>query len=74
MELTILEILYIVLIIFSSIIWTLLIITLIRVVKILWPVVEIAEFYNKIKAIFKSYWNIPDIIKDKVKEILGDKK
>lgn len=65
MSMTILEALYLVLIIFSSIIWTLLILVLIRVLKILWPVVEMADFYNKMKALFNSYSNIPNIIKDK---------
>ena len=42
MTLNVLDALYIVLIVFSSVIWTLLIITLIRIIKILWPIVEIA--------------------------------
>lgn len=71
MTLTILEILYIVLIIFSSIIWTLLILVLIKVIKILWPIVEIVGFYNKIKAIFANYDKIPEIIKESIKEKFG---
>lgn len=70
MTLTILEILYIVLIVFSSIIWTLFVIVLMRVLKILWPITEIADFYNKIKKIFEAYWSIPDKIKEQVKEII----
>lgn len=66
MSLTILEALYIVLIVFSSIIWTLLILVLVRVLKILWPIVEIAEFYEKIKKIFWIYANIPSILKEQV--------
>ena len=73
MTLTILEILYIVLIMFSSIIWTLLIIVLLRVIKILWPIMEIVELINKIKQIFKAYANIPDIIKQKVSDTLKKK-
>lgn len=68
MELTILEILYIVLIIFTSIIWTLLTVVLIRVLKILWPITEVVEVYNKVKTILKAYSSIPDLIKEKVKE------
>ncbi len=68
MSLTILEMLYVVLIVFSSIIWTLLIIVLIRVLKILWPLTEIADFYNKIKKILSWYSQIPEIIKESVKE------
>ena len=74
MTLTILELLYIVLIMFSSIIWTLLILVLIRVMKILWPVVEMLELYHKIKSIFQAYANIPDMIKEKVSETLKNKK
>ncbi len=59
MTLTILEILYIVLIMFSSIIWTLLIVVLIRVLRILWPITELVDFYNKIKQIFAAYASIP---------------
>lgn len=65
MELTILEALYIVLIVFTSVIWTLLVIILIRVLKILWPIVEIADFYNKVKSIFTVYSQIPTKIKEK---------
>jgi len=71
--LSIIEILYLVLIVFSSIIWTLLILVLIRVYKILWPMVEILEIYNKIKSIFQAYANIPEIVKSKVSETLNKK-
>lgn len=66
MSLTILEALYIVLIVFSSIIGTLLVLVLVRVLKILWPIVEIAEFYEKIKKILWIYANIPSILKEQV--------
>ena len=71
--LSIIEILYLVLIVFSSIIWTLLILVLIRVYKILWPMIEILEIYNKIKSIFQAYANIPEIVKSKVSETLNKK-
>lgn len=73
MTLTILELLYIVLIVFSSIIWTLLIIVLLRILKILWPIMELVDLYNKMKSIFKAYTNIPDMIKKKVSETLNKK-
>ena len=73
MTLTILEILYIVLIIFSSIIWTLLVLVLVRVLKILWPVMEVVELYDKIKTIIKAYASIPDMIKQKVADTLNKK-
>lgn len=68
MVLTILDILYIVLIIFSSIIWTLLILILVRVYKILWPVLEIADYYNRVKSFLSMYSQIPTIIKESIKE------
>lgn len=70
MVLTILEILYIVLIVFSTIIWTLLIIVLMRVIKILWPIVEMAWFYNKFKWLMASYAAIPEIIKEKLLNLI----
>ncbi len=73
MTLTILEILYIVLIMFWSIIWTLLIIVLMKIIKILGPIMEVVELYNKIKQIFSAYANIPDIIKSKVSDTLNKK-
>ena len=63
MTLTVLDALYIVLIVFSSVIWTLLIITLIRIIKILWPIVEIAEFYEKVKQTIIAYSQIPTVMK-----------
>lgn len=73
MTLTILEVLYIVLIVFSSIIGTLLVLVLIRVLKILWPVMELLEIYNKIKSIFAAYASIPDKIKDFAKDYINKK-
>jgi hypothetical protein len=35
---------------------------------------EVVELYNKIKNIFKTYANIPDIIKNKVSESFKNKK
>ncbi len=69
MFLTVLDILYIVLIVFTTIIWTLLIIVLLRLIKILWPIVEIAEFYEKIKLVLVSYAYIPEIIKEKIASV-----
>ena len=74
MTLTILEILYIVLIMFTSIIWTLLALVLTKVLRILGPITEVVEMYNKIKHFFKAYANIPETIKEKVSEIIKNKK
>lgn len=68
MTLTILDILYIVLIIFSSIIWTLLILILIKVLKILGPIVEMAEYYEKVKGFLSMYSQVPGILKEVVSE------
>ncbi|MDD3145241.1 MAG: hypothetical protein PHV23_03985 [Candidatus Gracilibacteria bacterium] len=73
MTLTILEVLYLVLIVFSSIIGTLLVLVLIRVLKILGPVMELLEIYNKIKSIFSAYASIPDKIKDFAKDYINKK-
>lgn len=73
MEVSILEMLYVVLIVFTSIIWTLLIIVLLRVIKILWPFVEMLAVYNKVKQALAVYAHIPELIKEKVKEILSSK-
>lgn len=66
MELSILDFLYLVLIFFGAIIWTLLIVVLIKVIKILWPLEEMVEVYNKIKRIFSFYAQIPENIKQSV--------
>lgn len=72
--LTTLDILYIALTSFTAIIGTLLTIVLIRVIKILGPVMEIVGFYNKIKQVLWAYAQIPDMIKDKVKDVVWNKK
>jgi len=70
---TILELLYIVLIMFTWIIGTLITIALLRVIKILWPITEIADFYNKVKQILSAYKQIPELFKEKVKDVLSKK-
>jgi len=74
MTLTTLDILYISLSIFTWIIGTLLAIVLFRVIKILWPVMEITGYYNKIKEYLTLYKQVPEIIKEKVFEIIKEKK
>ena len=73
MTLTILEVLYIFLIAFTAIIWTLLVVVLMRVLKILAVVQEITWIYEKIKSVFNTYSKIPNTIKDVVKEKFGRK-
>lgn len=67
MTITILESLYIVLIVFTSVIWTLLILALLKVNRILTVVDEITWYYTKVKQIIKWYSDIPDNVKEAVK-------
>ena len=70
LTLTTLDILYIVLSLFTAIIWTLLTIVLFRVIKILWPVMEMLDYYNQFKSYLSSYKAIPWIVKEKIFEII----
>lgn len=70
LELTTLDLLYIVLIFFTTIIWTLLTIVLLRLLKILNVAVEIANIYIKIKQIVSVYSHIPTLVKEKVMGII----
>lgn len=72
--LTTLDILYLVLAFFTSIIWVLLTIVLIRLIKILWVVVEITDYYKVIKSYISMYAKIPEMIKEKVFEIIKKNK
>lgn len=74
MTITILEALYIVLIVFTSIIWTLLILALFKVNRILNVVDEITWYYTKVKNIIEWYSHIPDNVKEAVKSKLKKQK
>lgn len=74
MTLEVLDILYITLIMFTTIIGTLLTLVLMRVMKALWMVMEIVDFYEKIKEIIAAYKQIPDMLKDKAKEFMTKEK
>lgn len=74
MELTILEVLYVAIIVFISIIWTLLSIALFRLLKVLKVVVEITDYYNKLKQILGVYSKAPEIFKEKLKDTFSSKK
>jgi hypothetical protein len=63
--LTILEILYTVLIVFSTIIGTLTTIVLLKILKILWPLEELVNIYSKFKYIFSNYLNIIEVLKQR---------
>lgn len=68
--LTTLDLLYIVLSLFTVIVWTLLTIILFKVIKILNPILEILDYYNQFKSYMSSYKAIPWIIKEKIFEII----
>ncbi len=70
MDITLIEGLKIALLFVSVIAITALSAVLIRVFKILWPVLEILAIYNKVKTIFGMYSQIPDVVKDKVKNLI----
>lgn len=73
MELTVLEVLYIVLIIFISIIWTLLSIALYKLIKILNVAVEVTWYYYKVKQMLDVYSQIPAILIEKIIQIFSSK-
>jgi len=73
MEISILEILYIVLIFFTTIIWTLLSIVLYKLIKVLNVFMEIVKIYNKFKQMFLLYSQIPNLILDYVKQKIFNK-
>ncbi len=73
-ELTILDFLYLVSIFFITIIWTLMIIAMLRILKVLNVAVEIADIYIKIKKVLAIYSQIPQVIKEKVKETFKKEK
>ena len=68
--LTTLDILYIVLSIFTVIVWTLLSIVLFRIIKVLWPVMEIITYYKKVKKYLSIYKQIPNMVKKKIFDLL----
>jgi len=74
MTLTTLDILYITLSIFTWIIGTLLAIVLFKVIKILWPIQEMAGYYNTVKSYIAMYAQIPAMVKEYVFELLTKNK
>lgn len=70
-EITILELLYLVLTFFLVIIGTLLTLILIRTLKILSVWVEIANYYWEVKKLFTYYSKVPFVIKDKIFDYLA---
>lgn len=68
--LTTLDMLYIALTVFVSVIWVLLSIVLFRLIAILGVIKEITDYYHTVKAYFSMYAKIPEIIKEKVFEVI----
>lgn len=64
------DLFYVVLTIFTSIIWTLLIIVLLRVLRILSVTNEIADYYFKLKWLFSNYEKMAELYVDKIKNII----
>lgn len=67
-EISILELLYLVLTFFLVIIWTLLALVLLRLLKILKVWVELAEYYENMKQVIIYYSMVPYVIKDRIFE------
>ncbi len=70
MDITIIEGLQIALLFASTVAIIALTAVLIRVFKVLGPVLEILDIYNKIKTVFGMYGQVPDILKDKAKNFM----
>ncbi len=70
-ELSILNLLYLVLTFFLVIIGTLLTLVLLRVLKILAVGVEMADYYWQVKKFLNYYSQVPFIIKDKIFDYLA---
>ena len=73
MILSTLDILFLVLTFFSTIIGTLLILVLMRVFSILGVVQEITGYYTKLKKMLMTYAQIPESIKQAAKDIVTKK-
>lgn len=73
MDLTILDILYTVLIIFTVLVWTLFSIVLFKLIKVLNVIMEIVSVYDKFKTIFWIYSKIPNLLLEKIKNIFTKK-
>jgi hypothetical protein len=70
-ELSILDLLYLVLTFFLVIVGTLLTLVLLRTLKILAVWVELADYYWQVKKLFTYYSQVPFVIKDKIFDYLA---
>lgn len=62
MDISLQETLYIVLIFFTTIVWTLLSIVLYKLLKVLNTLTEIVELYNTVKSVLWLYSQIPEML------------
>lgn len=70
MDMSLLEILYLVLIIFTSVVWILLSILLYKLLKIVNVLTEMVEVYTNIKNVIMVYSNLPQLILWYLKDIV----
>lgn len=70
MDMSLLEILYLVLIIFTSVVWILLSILLYKLLKIVNVLTEMVELYTNIKNVIMVYSNLPQLILWYLKDIV----
>lgn len=66
MDITIMEGLYMALLFFWTLVLILISVVLVKIIKILWPVMELVWLYNRAKQFLWMYSQIPDSIKEKV--------
>ena len=71
MELTTLDILYISLTVFVSVLGVLLAILLYKIIKILAPIQDFTSKYYNVKKYMDQFNELPDILKDKVMRFIG---
>ncbi|MDD5769613.1 MAG: hypothetical protein PHE25_01490 [Candidatus Gracilibacteria bacterium] len=74
MDLSILDVLYLVLILFTTVIGSLLSVVLYKLLGILNALTEIIEIYNNIKRIFLLYSHLPEIFIGYIKNFIFGKK
>ncbi len=70
MDISILDGLYVALLFFGTIVLILLCVVLVKIIKILWPVMEVVSIYNRFKQYLGIYSQIPDSIRERALNIL----
>lgn len=70
MLLSLLDVLYIVLILFTCIIGTLLTIILIKVIRMMEVIDEMLYYYGRVKKVLWVYAQVPNMVKEKIKSFM----